>query len=167
MAVLNRKRNVWIIPVAAGILAIAALLIQQKWLPDYQFEVFLLDIVILAIAFSWVYFIDKREYWWAQIPALAMVVLLATGIVAYNTPKDASGSSPYGVITLGLGAAIMGWLINHRQTRLVMYIIALITLLVGILMLPISLTWQIILIVAEVLIIGFLIWRAVANMPRR
>jgi hypothetical protein len=85
----------------AEILDFAATLIQQKWLPDYDFAAFLLAFVILGIAFFWVYSIDKQGLWWAQIPALAMLVLLATGIVAYFTPKDASGSSPYGVITMG------------------------------------------------------------------
>jgi hypothetical protein len=148
------KKNWWL--VVGTILAIAVALIQQKWLPDYDFAAFLIAVVILAIAFYWVYTIDKQGLWWAQIPALAMVALLATGIVAYITPKDASGSSPYGVITLGLGAAIIGFVLKRPTAKFVLYMIAIITLLVGILMLPIDLIWKIILIVLEVLLIGFL-----------
>jgi hypothetical protein len=150
------KKNWWIVLVVGTILAIAVALIQQKWLPDYDFAAFLIAVVILAIAFYWVYTIDKQGLWWAQIPALAMVALLATGIVAYITPKDASGSSPYGVITLGLGAAIIGFVLKRPTAKFVLYMIAIITLLVGILMLPIDLIWKIILIVLEVLLIGFL-----------
>jgi hypothetical protein len=153
------KRNWWIVLVIAGILAFAVTLIQQKWMPDYDFVAFLLVIGLLGIAFYWVYAIDKQGFWWAQIPALAMVTLLATGIVAYLTPKDTSGSSPYGVITLGIGAAIMGIVLKRPNVKLVMYIIAIITLLVGILMLPVDLIWKIILIVVDVLLIGFLIWQ--------
>jgi hypothetical protein len=151
------KRNYWIVLVVAAILAFAVVLIQQKWLPDYDFAAFLIAIVILAVAFYWVYTIDKEELWWALIPALAMVTLLVTGIVAYYTPKDASGSSPYGVITLGLGAAIIGIVLKRPTAKLVLYVIAIITLLVGILMLPVLIIWKIIFILVDVLLIGYLI----------
>lgn len=153
------KRNWWIVLVVGGILAIAVFLIQQKWLPDYDLAAFLISIVILGITFYWVYTIDKKGLWWALIPALAMVTILATGIVAYFTPKDASGSSPYGVITMGLGAAIMGFVLKHPSAKFVLYVIGIITLLVGILMLPVALIWKIIFIVVEVLLIGYLIWQ--------
>jgi hypothetical protein len=153
------KRNYWIVLVVAGILAIAVTLVQQKWLPDYDIVAFLIAMVILGIAFFWVYSIDKQGLWWAQIPALAMVVLLVTGIVAYFTPKDASGSSPYGVITMGLGAAIIGFVLKRPTAKIVLYVIAMITLLVGILMLPLDLIWKIIFIVVEIVLIGYLIWQ--------
>jgi len=153
------KRNWWIVIVVAAILAFAVTLIQQKWLPDYDLAAFLIAIIILGIAFYWVYTIDKQELWWAQIPALVMVVLIVTGIVAYITPKDASGSSPYGVITMGLGAAIIGFVLKRPGAKFVLYAIAIITLLVGILMLPIDLIWKIILIIMEAVLIGALMWQ--------
>lgn len=153
------KRNWWIVLVGAAILTIAVALIQQKWLPDYGFVVFLFVVIVLGIAFYWVYTIDKQELWWALIPALAMATLLVTGFVAYLTPKDASGSSPYGVITLGLGAAVIGFVLKRPVAKFVLYVIAIITLMVGILMLPLDLVWKILLIVAEILLIGYLIWQ--------
>ena len=154
------KRNWWIVLVVATILAFAVTLIQQKWLPDYDLVAFLIIVVILGVAFYWVYTIDKQLFWWAQIPALAMVVLLATGVVAYLTPKDASNSSPYGVVTMGLGAAVIGYVLKRPTAKFVLYAIAIITLLVGILMLPLDLIWKIILIVLEVVLIGALAWKA-------
>jgi hypothetical protein len=151
------KRNYWIVLVVAAILAIGVVLIQQKWLPDYDFAAFLVAIIILGIAFYWVYSIDKQGLWWAQIPALVMVALLATGIVAYFTPKDASGSSPYGVITLGIGAAVIGLVLKRPTVKLVFYIIAIITLLVGTLMLAVDPIWKILLFIAESLPIIYLI----------
>jgi hypothetical protein len=115
------KRNWWIVLVVGGILAIAVILIQQKWLPDYELAAFLIAMVI--------------------------------------TPKDASGSSLYGVISMGLGAAIIGIILKHPIAKIAMYAIAIITLLVGILMLPIVLIWKIILIVVELIMIGYLIWQ--------
>jgi hypothetical protein len=153
------KRNWWIVLVVGAILAFAVTLIQQKWLPDYDLAAFLIAIIILGIAFYWVYTVDKQGLWWALIPALAMATLLVTGIVAYFTPKDASGSSPYGVITMGLGAAIIGFVLKRPAAKFVLYIIAIITLFVGILMLPVGLIWKIILIIVEVLLIGYLIWQ--------
>ncbi len=153
------KRNYWIVLVVGAILAIAVTVIQQKWLPEYDLTAFLIAIIILGIAFYWVFTIDKQGLWWALIPALAMVTLLATGIVAYFTPKDASGSSPYGVITMGLGAAFIGLVLKRPTAKFVLYIIAIITLLVGILMLPVDIIWRIILIIVEVLLIGYLIWQ--------
>jgi len=153
--------------VVAGILAIAVTLIQQNWLPDYESAAFLIAMVILGIAFYWVYIIDKQGFWWALIPSLAMVALLATGIVAYFTPKDASGSSPYGVITMGLGAAIIGFVLKRPDAKFVLYAIAIITLLVGILMLPVNLSWKIILIVVEVLLIGYLAWQTNRQLTKR
>ena len=161
------KRNWWIVLVAAGILAIAVTLIQQKWLPDYDLAAFEIAIVILGIAFYWVYTIDKQGLWWALIPALAMVTLLATGIVAYFTPKDASGSSPFGVITMGLGAAIMGFVLKRPNAKLALYVIAIITLLVGILMLPVDLIWKIFFIVVEILLIGYLIWQTNRQLAKK
>jgi hypothetical protein len=153
------KRNWWIVLVVGAILAFAVTLIQQKWLPDYDFAAFLIAIIILGIAFYWVYTVDKQGLWWALIPALAMATLLVTGIVAYFTPKDASGSSPYGVITMGLGAAIIGFVLKRPAAKFVLYVIAIITLFVGILMLPVDFIWKIILIIVEVLLIGYLIWQ--------
>jgi hypothetical protein len=161
------KRNWWIVLAAAAILAFAVTLIQQKWLPDYDLAAFLIVIVVLGIAFYWVYTIDKEGLWWALIPALAMVALLATGIVAYLTPKDASGSSPYGVITFGLGAAVIGLVLNRPAAKIVLYLIAIITLLVGILMLPVDLIWKIILIVVEILLIGYLIWQTSRQLAKK
>ena len=154
------KRNWWIVLVVGGALAAVVTLIQQTLLPAYDFAAFLIVMVILAIAFYWVYAFDKQGLWWAQIPGLAMMVLLVTGVVGYFTPKDASGSSPYGVVTLGLGAAVMGALLKHSRAKFVMYVIAMITLLVGFLMLPVDLVWKIILIAVEILLIGYLAWLA-------
>jgi hypothetical protein len=161
------KRNYWIVLVVAAILAIGVTLIQQKWLPDYDFAAFLVDFIILGIAFYWVYSIDRQGLWWAQIPALVMVALLATGIVAYFTPKDASGSSPYGVITLGIGAAVIGLVLKRPTVKLVFYIIAIITLLVGTLMLAVDPIWKILLYIVEVLLIGYLIWQTTRQLAKK
>jgi hypothetical protein len=161
------KRNWWIVLVGAAILAFAVTLLQKKWLPGYDFIAFLVVVIVLGVAFYWVYTIDKQGLWWALIPALAMVALLATGIVAYLTPKDASGSSPYGVITLGLGAAVIGLVLKRPAAKIVLYMIAIITLLVGILMLPIDLIWKIILIVAEIALIGYLVWQTNRQLTKK
>jgi hypothetical protein len=153
------KRNWWGVLVGAGILVIAVTLIQQNMLPEYDLAVFLIDMIILAIAFYWVYSIDQVALWWAQIPALAMLTLLATGIVAYFTPKDASGSSPYGVITMGLGAAVMGMVIKRPAVKFIMFMIAMITLLVGVVMLPVTIVWKVVFIIVEIALIVYLIWK--------
>ncbi|OGN94322.1 MAG: hypothetical protein A2Z71_05405 [Chloroflexi bacterium RBG_13_50_21] len=161
------KRNYWIVLVVAGILAIAVTLIQQKWLPDYDLAAFLIAMTILGVAFFWVYTIDKEALWWALIPALVMLTLFVTGIVGYLTPKDASGSSPYGVITLGLGAAIIGWVLKRPAAKLVLYVIAVITLLVGILMLPLDLIWKLLLYAVVVVVIGYLIWQTTRQLAKK
>jgi len=161
------KRNWWVVVVVATILAVVVMLIQQNWLPDYAFVAFLLIMVILGVAFFWVYTIDKQEFWWALIPTLSMVVLLVTGIVGYFTPKDASGSSPYAVVTMGIGAAIVGLVLKHPGAKFVLYAIAIITLLVGILMLPIDLIWKIVLIVVEILLIGYLALQTSRQMTKK
>jgi hypothetical protein len=166
MASSINKRNWWIVLVVGGILAMAVTLIHQKWLPDYDFAAFLIAIGVLGIAFYWVYTIDKQGLWWALIPALVMAALLATGIVAYFTPKDASGSSPFGVITLGIGAAIIGLILKRPNVKFVFYIIAIITLLVGTLMLAVAPIWKIIFYIVEILIIGYLIWQTYQQRAR-
>jgi hypothetical protein len=164
---LNNKRNWWLIPVVAGILSFGVILIQRTWLPNYELPAFLFVAVLLGIAFYWVYRIDQQGFWWAQIPAMVMMTLLVTAIVAYFTPKDASGSSPYGVLTLGLGAAVMGFVLKHTTAKIVMFSIAVITLLVGILMLPLGLIWKVILIILDVLLIGFVIWQTYRQLPNK
>ncbi|HEX9262010.1 MAG TPA: hypothetical protein VF893_05730 [Candidatus Bathyarchaeia archaeon] len=160
------KRNWWIVLAVAGVLAIGAFLVQQNLLPEYDFAAFLFVVIVLGIAFYWVYRIDKQELWWSLIPALVMVALLATGIVGYLTPKDASGSSAYGVITLGLSAAIIGFVLKHPAAKFVFYMIAIITLLVGILMLPLAVIWKIVLIIVEAAIIGYLAWQTSRQMRK-
>ena len=161
------KRNWWIVPVVGGVLAVAVIVIQRLLLPDYAFFAFLICIGILAITFYWVYIIDKEQMWWALVVALVMVALLVTGTVAFLTPKDASNSSPYGVVTLGLCAAIIGLILKRPAAKIVFYIIGIITLLVGILMLPLDLIWQIILIVVEAVVIGYLTLRAARQLPKK
>jgi len=161
------KRNWWVLLVAAGVISVGVTQIQQKWLPDSEFASFLLVFALLGIAFYWVYSIDKKSLWWAQIPTLAIMSLLVTGIVAFITPKDASGSSPYGVITLGVCSVIMGLVLKRPRVKIVMFFIAIITLLVGILMLPVDFLWKIIFIVAEVLLIGFLVWQINRQFPEK
>jgi hypothetical protein len=160
------KRNWWGVLVGAGILVIAVTLIQQNLLPEYDLAVFLIDMIILAIAFYWVYSIDQAALWWAQIPELAMLTLLATGIVAYFTPKDASGSSPYGVITMGLGVVVMGMVIKRPAVKFIMFMIAMITLLVGVVMLPVTIVWKVVFIIVEVALIVYLIWKT-ASLQRK
>ena len=160
------KRNWWIVLVVGGVLAMAVTLIQKKWLPDYDFAAFIIAIGVLGIAFYWVYTIDKQGLWWALIPALVMAVLLATGAVGYFTPKDASGSSPFGVITLGIGAAVIGLVLKRPNAKFVFYIIAIITLLVGTLMLAVAPIWKIIFYIVEILIIGYLIWQTYRQRAR-
>jgi len=159
------KRNWWIVLVVATILSFGLAAIA-KWFPDYGFVAFVLVAIILGLAFYWVYTIDKEELWWALIPALSMVVLLAVAIVASVTPKDASGSSPYGVVTLGLGAAVIGLILKRPTAKFVLYAIAAITLLVGILMLPLDLIWKIVLIVLDILLVGFLMGQTARQMPK-
>jgi hypothetical protein len=151
------KQNWWVVAVVGGALAIAVMLVQQNLLPEYDFAAFIIAFVILAITFYWVYILDKQGLWWSLIPSLAMLTILATGIVANFTPKDASGSSPYGVVTLGLGAAVMGIILKQSVAKLVMYCIAIIALLVGDLMLPLTIIWKVVLIAVELLVIGYLL----------
>lgn len=111
------KRNWWIVLVVAGILAGAVTLIQKYWLPGYEVAAFIITMVILGIAFYWVYSIDKEGLWWALIPALAMLTLLVTAFVAGMTDPDPTGSSPYGVVTLGLGAAMIGIVLKRPKRK--------------------------------------------------
>jgi hypothetical protein len=157
------KHNWWLVLVVGGVLAIAVTLIQQKWMPEYDLIAFLIAMVILAAAFYWVYTVDKKAFWWAQIPALCMIAILAAGIVGYLTPKDASNSSPWAVVTLGLGAAVIGFVLKRPTVKFVFYAIGIITLLVGILMLPLTLGWKIALIVVEAVGFGYLAWQALSR----
>jgi len=162
----NLKNNWWMVIAVAAVLAIAIILIAQAWLPAYEQAAVLLALVILGIGFLWAYLLDRERRWWALIIPLAVLTVIATVIVAAITPQDASGSSPFGVITLGLGAAIIGFILKRPTAKLVLYAIAVITLLVGILMLPIDLIWKILLIVVEVALVAFLALPAIRKLPK-
>ena len=96
-----------------------------------------------------------------------MIALLATGIVAFFTPEDASGSSPYAVVTLGICAAIIGYVLKVPGAKQVLFYIAIIMLFVGVLMLPLNLVWTVILIVVDALLIGYLIWQTDRQTSKR
>lgn len=155
----QKQHNWWIILLVGSLLAIAAFFAQQQWLPENDLAGLAAVAIILGGTFFWVYALDRQAFWWALLPAMAMAALLVTAIVGYLSPRDASGSSPLGVITLGVCIAIMGMVLKRPGAKFVLFVIAIITLLVGILMLPIGLVWKLLLIGLEVVLIGVLIQR--------
>jgi hypothetical protein len=46
----------------------------------------------MGVGFYWVYQIDNKGLWWSLIVAIAMMIIVTSGVVAFLTPRNACGS---------------------------------------------------------------------------
>ena len=113
---------------------------------------------LLGAGFCWVYALDRESHWWAIIPGLALLIIMTTSLEAYFIEVEQKDQW-INVLLLGVGAVIIGAVLKRRSAKQTLYIIAFFIFLVGILMSPILVLLKILLIMGDVLILGYFAWR--------
>lgn len=154
----SARKYWWVVIAVIAIFTIAFFLIAEQWLPGLQPLSAFLTMGLLGAGFCWVYAIDREKHWWAIIPGLSLLFILIISVTAYFLGIGTKDQW-INVIALGLGAVILGAVLKRRSAKLTLYIIALIVLLVGILMSHAAPILKGILIVVDVLILGYFAWR--------
>jgi len=158
MAGFNAQKHWWVVIVAVAVLGIAALLITDQGMPGNSVIGGLLFFALIGGGFCWVYSVNRERLWWAIIPgllSLTMIVAILSDALIGTDPEN----DWIAVLILGIGAVIVGAVLKRPDARFALIFSAMITLLVGIAMAPITLALKIVLIAVDVLGFGFYAWR--------
>ncbi len=123
MAAIDVKKQWWIVVVTAAMADIAAMVIIDRRLSGQQLLGISLMLSLVGAGFCWVYLTDKVRLWWAVIPVVAAFVLLTAILVDRY---------------IGAGAAVIAAMLIRRDARLGLIIVAVITVLVGITLTPLT-----------------------------
>ncbi len=134
----KQSQNTWlVVVVVVGVLATAAMLYADRFLPAHEALVLMLSLGALGAAFCWAYLTDKVKRWWAIIPGLALFTLVAAGLTDVLTGTSVKNDW-LNVLVLGAGAAIISWVLQRKDARLTLAIVSVITLVVGAAMMPLT-----------------------------
>ena len=158
MAKFNAQKHWWVVIVAAAVVGVAAILITEQWVPGYGDVGGLLFFGFIAAGFCWVYSINRERLWWAIIPGLGVFVFLVALLTDLFIGTDPENDW-LNVLVIGIGAVIIAAVLKRRDAKRVLIIVAMFALLVGIAMAPLTPVLKGVLIAADVLAVGFFIWR--------
>jgi hypothetical protein len=158
MSKFNTQKNWWIVVIVVTAVGIATKLITDQWTPNAEAIGDFLSLGLIGAVFCWAYSINRERLWWAIIPGLGVFTLLAALLADYFIGTDPENDW-ISVLVIGIGAAIIGAVLKRKDAKLVLYVVAMFAFFVGILMAPSTTILKIILIVVDILIVGFFVWR--------
>ena len=110
---------------------------------------------VVGVGFCVAYYMKKQLLWWAIIPGLGALTLLAAVIPDLVFGTD-SKNDWLNVLVIAIGTALMAAVLKRPAARQAVIMVAAITLLVAIAMAPLTIIPKIVLIVAEMLVGLFL-----------
>ena len=119
---------------------------------------------LVAAAFLWAWVSDKEGRWWAIIPclgALTLVAALATDLLIGTDPSNDWAS----VGVIGIGAAITGMVVKRLDARMALYVVAAFAIGISVLMSPLAVVWKGVLVVLDVVIAAIVVYRTNADRP--
>jgi len=158
MSKFNAQKNWWIVVIVVTIVGITIKMSIDQWTPFAQAIGDFLFLGLIGAVFYWAYSIDREHLWWAIIPGLGAFTLLAALLANYFIGTDPENDW-ISVLIIGIGAAIIGAVLKRKNAKVVLYAVALFTILIGIIGSPAITVIKIILIVVDILMTGFLMWR--------
>jgi hypothetical protein len=132
------KKSSWIVPLIACLAAVGVLVVWDTWFSPTPPLAGLIAFALVAVGFLYAYLSDSERMWWAIIPSLSAVSLIAAiaaDLVVGTDPSNDWAS----VAVFGAGMAITGVVLRRPDAKSVLFIVAMITLGVAALMAPIAL----------------------------
>ena len=149
----------WLIIVIGCGAAVAGLVIGDALLtPAQMFPVFLVAFGVVAVTFLWVYALDRERFWWAVIPGLSAVTLMAMGATDWIVGKGDSYDY-INIAVMGVGTAVIGLVLKRLDAKMTLYVIAAFAFGISILMSPLAL------VAVEIAVSAFLIYRVNQGRP--
>jgi hypothetical protein len=158
MVKLSAQKYWWVQLAVLLILALAVLLVVQRWLPDKELIGTILTLSLVGVAFLWAYRSDRQRLWWAIIPGLAAFTLIASLLSDVLVGTDPQNDW-INVLVLGAGTAIIAAVVSHNNARITLAIVTMFLVLVGFAVAPISILLKVILIAVDIAVVGWYIWR--------
>jgi hypothetical protein len=162
MSKFNAQKHWWVVIAIIAFITVAFFLIADQWASSLKPLSAFLTMGLLGAGFCWVYMIDKGGKWWAIIPGLALLILLIVALADYIIgiqDKD----QWINVLALGAGAVVIGAVLKPKRAKLTLFIVALFTFLVGVLMIPVATLLKVLLIVVDVVVLGYFVLRNRVN----
>jgi hypothetical protein len=153
----NAQRYWWAVVVVALGAAFAVMEITNRALSAYQDVGDILALSIIGASFYWVYSINRERFWWAIIPGLVPFALVAA-IITNAIYKPESESNWLAILVIGIGILIIGVVLKRFEAKVVLFIVAGFTVIIGLLMTPFAWAIKGVLIAGVVLIAVFLLW---------
>jgi len=153
------KKNWWVVVVVAGVVGIGLLVISEKWFPAYQMIGSALGLGLIGASFCWAYSTDRERLWWSIIPGLGVFALLL-GILPDLFFGTDSKYDWINVLVMGLGVVVIAWFLKRKGAKQVLIIVSMFFFLVGFLMAPFNLIQKIILVIADILVAVFFLWKS-------
>jgi hypothetical protein len=165
MAKFEARKHWWVVVLAVAAVGAAVMAAADWWMPDYTEAGFFLGMGLIGAVFCWAYFTDKDRLWWAVIPGLAIFAVMLAGLADIVVGTD-SRNDWINVLVLGTGAAVIGAVLKRMDARIILFIVSVITLLVGFLMAPFTLILKIFLIVAVGSLFAYYLLRNRGKLPK-
>jgi hypothetical protein len=154
MTARKRKKKSWAgFPLVVGVIGLVALLLAYLFRKDLISPVMAGASAMLGLAFLWAF--GSRDVWWAVIPGVGLLIL---GLICVANCLLLSSIVWLSILLLGLGAYLIAVIPNDKVWINVFYVLGLILTLIAILLSPIVQIWQIILMIAFVLLFALTLW---------
>jgi len=155
----------WLVPVVAiCAIGVATMVAVSTWAPASAVVGTCVGLGLIGAAFLWAYATDREGRWWAVIPGLSMFTVVAAIVVDLLVGTD-PGNDWASVIAVGAGVAVIGVVLKRADAKMVLYVVAAITVGVGVLMSPVSVAIKAVLIAADVAASAIVVYRANRGRP--
>ncbi len=165
MAAFDAKRNWWMVVLVLAALGTAVMLVTDRWMPGLKEAGFYAGMGLIGAGFCWAYLVDKDRLWWAIIPGLAVFSVMAAALPDFIIGTDPKNDW-INVLILGAGAAVIGALLKRMDAKIILFIVSVITFLVGIAMAPFAVVLKIVLIVAVGAVFVYFLLRNRKQLPK-
>jgi hypothetical protein len=151
---MDLQKHWWIVPTTAGIIGVATLILAEQFFPNaVDFAVALL-LSLVGLSFMWVFY--ARDVFWAVAPGVGCLTFVVIGIVYQFIPEN---NGWVATLMMSAGTMLIAAIPNRRPEMKVCYLIGDFILFIGILMMPVTLVWKVLLLVAAAAVTGLLVWR--------
>ena len=164
MAESRMQKYWWVVLVVGGVAALAAMLIVATWYPGSELVGAFVAFGLLGAAFLWVHAIDRERFWWAIIPGLGALTLMA-GMLLDLAIGTESKYDYLDVAVLGIGATIIGLVLKRLDAKMVLYVVAAFAFGVSIAMSPLTIALKVVLIAVEIAAAAYIVYNVNRGRP--